>query len=110
MVLPSLRFNSDDYREILEMRSSLEKLSIELCLKHYDKNDFRELDEVMIEMEKDHSLNEFFRLDRTFHTIVSSLSGNRLLHNINLLLWDLLQHCSKEEYYGEEKDILVLEH
>ena len=102
IVLPSLRFNSNDYREILEMRCALDKLVIELCLEHHDKNDYQELDSIMEEMEKKKRADNFFNLDRTFHTILSSLTGNRLVHNINLMIWDLLQHYPKQEIYEED--------
>ncbi len=102
IVLPTLRFNSNDYREILEMRCALDKLIIELCLEHHDKNDYQELDAVMMEMEKKRRADDFFNLDRTFHTILSSLTGNRLVHNINLMIWDLLQHYPKQEIYEDD--------
>jgi GntR family transcriptional regulator, transcriptional repressor for pyruvate dehydrogenase complex len=109
-VLPSLRFNTNDYREILELRCALDKVGIELCLENHSRNDYSELDAVMSAMEKKHSIEEFFSLDRTFHTIISSLSGNRLLHNVNLMIWDLLKHCPKEEYYSSTNTERVEDH
>jgi len=103
-VLPTLKFNTHDYKEMLEMRCALDKLSIELCLENHESNDYRELDAIMSAMENAPTIDEFFNLDRAFHTILSSLSGNRLLHNVNILVWDLLQHCPKEEYYAEGKE------
>ncbi len=109
-VLPTLRFNTRDYREILELRCSLDKMSIELCLENHNANDYSELAEIMAAMEREHTIDEYFSLDRTFHTILSGLSGNRLLHNFNLLIWDLLQHCPREEYYAESREVRVAEH
>lgn len=107
VVLPSLRFNTNDYKEILELRGSLDKLIIELCLNHHEKNDYQELDSIMLEMEKKLSMDQFFNLDRTFHTILSSLTDNRLVHNVNLLIWDLLQHYPKEEIYSADKEMHI---
>ncbi len=108
-VLPSLRFNTNDYREILEVRRGLDRTCIGLCLENHGTNDYSELDSVMAAMEKKHTIEDFFSLDRAFHTILSGLSGNRLLHNMNLLLWDLLQHCPKEEYYLPDRQERVAE-
>jgi len=107
VVLPSLKFNTNDYKEILEMRCALDKLIIELCLKSHDSNDYQELDAVMAALEQKHNPEEFFNLDRAFHTILSSLSGNHLVHNINLLIWDLLQHYPKEEVYAASREIQI---
>ena len=99
---PSLRFHTTEYKEILVLRYALDRLSIELCVGNHDQNDYTELDSVMAAMEATHTPEEFFTLDRSFHTIISGLTGNQLLHNFNLVVWDLLNHCPRDEYDARE--------
>lgn len=110
VVLPTLKFNSGDFDEILELRCSLDKLIIELCLKNHGSNDYRELDAVMAAMEKRRGKEDIYNLARAFHTILSGLCGNSLVHNINLLLWDMLQHYPRELNQGKKRDELIADH
>ncbi len=98
--LPNLRFHTKDFKEILEIRGALDTLSIQTCLLHHEDNDYSRLEKIVSAMEKKHRYEEFFELDRDFHTIISELSRNRLLHRINLMVWDLLRHCPKRDYLG----------
>lgn len=109
-VLPTLKFNTDNYNEMQELRTALDKLSIELCLKNHETNDYDKLDKIIKSMKKNHNKEEFFKLDRGFHTAISLLSGNQLLHSINLLVWDLLENISKEEYYSDNMEEIIIEH
>ena len=101
---------SGDFDEILEMRCSLDKLIIDLCLKSHRSNDYRELDSVMAAMEKKRGKEDFYNLARAFHTILSGLCGNSLVHNINLLLWDMLQHYPRELTLGKKREELIADH
>ncbi len=110
VVLPTLKMGSGDFDEILELRCSLDKLIIDLCLKSHGSNDYRELDSVMAAMEKKRGKEDIYNLARAFHTILSGLCGNSLVHNINLLLWDMLQHYPRELNQGKKRDELIADH
>ncbi|MBF9014052.1 MULTISPECIES: FadR/GntR family transcriptional regulator [unclassified Oceanispirochaeta] len=111
VVLPTLKFNTVDFNEIMEIRCALEKLCIELCLNNHEKNNYEQLDNAMKAMVKEvNNKDTFFELDRKFHTSISLLSGNLLLHNFNQLIWDLLKNNSKKEYHNQDFEKLVIEH
>lgn len=107
---PGLRFHTTEYKEILVLRYALDKLSVELCVGNHDQNDYTELDSVMAAMEESRSPEELFALNRSFHTIISGLTGNQLLHNFNLVVWDLLTHCPRDELAAGNRDRQVEEH
>ncbi len=109
-VLPALRFNTNDYREMLQMRSALDKLSIELCIENHERNDYAELDGIMKALEKNHSPEQFFELERSFYVTISELGGNRLLHSVTLMVWDLLKHCSRDSLSAREQTERVWEY
>lgn len=111
VVLPTLKFNTVDFNEIMEIRCALEKLCIELCLNNHENNNYEQLDNAMKTMVKEvKDKNTFFELDREFHTSISLLSGNLLLHSFNQLIWDLLKNNSKKEYHSQDFEKLVTEH
>jgi DNA-binding FadR family transcriptional regulator len=79
-----------------------------VLLKNYE---YEPLDRAIKSMVKEeHNKETFFYLDRDFHTAISHLSGNLLLHTINLLIWDLLQNISRNEFYILSLEEIVLEH
>lgn len=111
VILPSLKFNAGNLNQILEIRCALEKLSLELCLKNHADNDYELLDNAIKSMVKEeHSKETFFYLDREFHTAISYLSGNPLLHMINQLIWDLLQSIPRDKYYILSLEEIIVEH
>jgi GntR family transcriptional repressor for pyruvate dehydrogenase complex len=110
-ILPTLKFHTGNLQEIQDIRCALEKLSLELCLKKHEDNDYDQLDRAIKAMVKeDHNKETFFYLDRDFHTAISHLTGNFLLHTINLLLWDLLHNVPKNELYILSLEEIVIQH
>lgn len=97
--LPTMMFHSNSYIEMLELRQALDTLSVKLCLRNHTHNNYDKLTEIVNSMEAIDDSDSFFELDRQFHETISELADNKLLHNINLLLWDLLRKYSKEEYH-----------
>ncbi|MDC7232826.1 MAG: GntR family transcriptional regulator [Spirochaetales bacterium] len=111
VMLPALKVNSVDFNEIMEVRTALDKLCVEMCLNNHEQNDYHQLDEAMKAMVKEvKNRKAFFEMDRAFHTAISKLTGNDLLHNLNLLIWDMLQSNARKEYAGHDLEELVTEH
>jgi len=107
---PALMHNFD-YLEMLELRQALDALSIELCLNNVNDEVLKELNNLLVEMKeyKDNETN-FFKLDRKFHMTISKYAKNHLLHNINEIIWEVLETNAKQQYHSIGNEERVIEH
>ncbi len=95
---PTLLHNTD-YLELLEVRRALDSLSVQLCAKNITEAGLRKLNEILREMEKLSEEDDFFVLDKKFHLLISKYSKNRFLHNVHLIIWDVIQKALRANYY-----------
>ncbi len=107
---PALMHNFD-YLEMLELRQALDALSIELCISNLNDEVIGELKKLLEEMkEYKDSESDFFTLDRKFHLTISRYSRNNLLHNINEIIWEVLENNAKQQYHMIGNDERFIEH
>ena len=94
---PTLLHNTD-YLELLEIRLALDALSVELCAQHITESGVKKLSAIIDEMKDIEGHHEFFLLDKKFHLLISKYSKNRFLHNIHLIVWDVIQKTQRQQY------------
>lgn len=92
----SLNFN---YIEMLELRQSLDTLSVELCINNLNNEVIDALKLLLEDMERFEESDDFFELDRKFHLTISKFSYNRLLHNISEIVWEVLESNARDQYH-----------
>ena len=109
MMTPAFVHNFN-YLEMLEIRKALDALTVELCITHMDQAVIDELRQLLAEMAADQGQGDFFALDRNYHLTISKHSCNRLLHNINELIWEVLERTSRDQYHAIGNKERVLEH
>ena len=106
---PALMHNFD-YLEMLELRQALDALSIELCINNINDTVIKELQSLLEEMEAYKEEDDFFLLDRKFHLTISNYSFNKLLHNINEIMWKVLESNARHQYHSIGNEERILEH
>lgn len=106
---PALMHNFD-YLEMLELRQALDALSIELCLINVNEMVIKDLEGLLYEMETYKEDDDFFLLDRKFHLTISKYSFNKLLHNINEIIWEVLESNARHQYHAIGNDERIIEH
>ncbi len=94
---PTLLHNTD-YLELMEIRRALDSLSVQLCTQNITEAGVRKLGKIIDRMEHLEEDDDFFELDKKFHLLVSKYSKNRFLHNIHLIIWDVLQKTLRPKY------------
>ncbi len=102
---PTLLHNTD-FLELLEIRRALDTLSVQLCAKNITDAGLRKLHEITDAMESAQDQNEFFNLDKKFHLLISKYSKNRFLHNIQLIIWDVIQKSQRISYNKVAKPVV----
>lgn len=95
---PTLLHNTD-YIELLEIRRALDSLAVQLCAQNITEAGARKLQAIVEDMEHATEEDDFFTLDKKFHLLISKYSKNRFLHNINLIIWDVIQKTLRENYF-----------
>lgn len=109
-VLTPTFLHNIDYLEMLELRQALDALSIELCLKYVNEEVIKELKLLLVEMESFKEDEDFFVLDRKFHLTISKYSFNKLLHNINEIMWEVLEKSGRQQYHSIGNEKRIVEH
>lgn len=108
--LPTMMFDEIDYLEMLEFRSALDSLSIELCINHLKDDIINQLKQNISKMKLNMKSEDFFEIDKEFHLIISKESKNTLIHNVNLLIWDVLEKHAKQQYNVIDNEKRLIEH
>jgi len=106
---PTLLHNTD-YLELLEIRRALDSLGVQLCAKNITEAGTRKLLEIIDEMETIDDANDFFQLDKKFHLLISKYSKNRFLHNVELIIWDVIQKTQRISYNKVTNQDRIEEH
>jgi DNA-binding FadR family transcriptional regulator len=106
---PTLLHNTD-YLELLDVRRALDSLSVQLCAKNITEAGIRKLSAIIDNMESAESDFEFFEYDKKFHLLISKYSKNRFLHNIHLIIWDVMQKRLRTKYNKVTSSDRVEEH
>lgn len=106
---PTLIHNID-YIEMLEFRQALDTLSVSLCIKNIDEQGIKKMRDMLTEMEELKEDDSFFDIDRKFHLLISKYSDNRLLININEIIWDVLEHSGRSSYHDIDNTQRIIEH
>lgn len=109
VLTPALNHNFN-YLQMLELRQALDALSIELCINNVNDEVIRVLQSLLDEMKHFKEDENFFDLDKKFHLTISQYSKNQLLHNINEIMWDVLEQNAKGEYLSIDNELRVEEH
>ncbi|MFW6284882.1 MAG: FadR/GntR family transcriptional regulator [Bacillota bacterium] len=94
---PTLLHNTD-YLELLDVRRALDSLSVQLCANNITEAGIRKLSDIIEQMEAAENAFEFFEYDKKFHLLISKYSKNRFLHNIHLIMWDVMQKRLRSKY------------
>ncbi len=94
---PTLLHNTD-YLEMMEIRRALDSLSVQLCAKNITEAGINKLGDIIDQMASLEHEADFFDLDKKFHLLISKYSKNRFLHNIHLIIWDVLQKTLRPKY------------
>ncbi len=94
---PTLLHNTN-YIELLEIRRALDSLAVQLCAQNANETGIRKLRAIVEAMEHADASDDFFILDKKFHLLISKYSKNRFLHNIHLIVWDVIQKTLRPNY------------
>ncbi len=94
---PTLLHNTN-YLELLDVRRALDSLSVQLCANNITEAGIRKLSDIIEKMEAAEEPFEFFEYDKKFHLLISKYSKNRFLHNIHLIMWDVMQKRLRSKY------------
>lgn len=106
---PALNHNFN-YLQMLELRQALDALSIELCINNVNDEVIQVLQSLLDEMRHFKEDENFFDLDKKFHLTISRYAKNQLLHNINEIMWEVLETNAKNEYHSIDNELRVEEH
>lgn len=106
---PTLLHNTD-YLELLDVRRALDSLSVQLCAQKITEAGIRKLGDIINHMEQAESDFEFFEYDKKFHLLISKYSKSRFLHNIHLIIWDVMQKRLRMKYNTVASSERVDEH
>jgi len=109
-VLTPTLIHNFNYVEMLELRQAIDVLCVELCLKNIDKSVIEELSNLLVDMENYKENEDFFLLDRKFHLTISKYTFNKLIHNINEIMWEVLESNARGEYHMIGNDERIVEH
>lgn len=110
-LLPIFMLGQVDYKQILELRGSIELLAVELFIKNSDKNANDKLTKIFNLMKKSENKNEdFIKYDMDFHKQICEGSGNPLLYKITTLIYTITLESSANEYHKLSHHQRVEEH
>lgn len=107
-----LSMNECNYREISQLRRSIEIGAYLLAVRQAPDQDLDRLTLLLQDMKKS-SLTERAGLDKAFHDTLIELSGNRLLKLLNETLSDLVETAIQEllaDVSSDEWDTLFAQH
>lgn len=95
------------YRDLLEMRESLEQKAVELAIKRAKDDEIEGIDKYLEEAVSDSGHNSL--LDYNFHLRIAELSKNILLINFINLYYDLIHELGESSFKKENRRREVLE-
>jgi DNA-binding FadR family transcriptional regulator len=90
-LLPMLVLEPRDILEILELRTGIETLSCALAAKRATEEDIGKLEIIAGHMKinnEQKAIEEYTKYDFDFHILISKMSGNSIIENIMMILFD----------------------
>lgn len=98
-LIPFMAISGSSYHEILEYRSYMDVLAVELFIKNANKENKENLQSIFNKMKINHGGEEFFLLDMDFHQEIASGSQNKMLSKVNQIIFNILKYNYTEEYH-----------
>ncbi|UUV19603.1 FCD domain-containing protein [Fusobacteria bacterium ZRK30] len=98
-LIPFMAISGSSYHEILEYRSYMDVLAVELFIKNADKENKENLQSIFDKMRISNGGEEFFLLDMDFHQEIASGSQNKMLSKVNQIIFNILKYNYTEEYH-----------
>ena len=98
-LIPFMTITGSSYYEILEYRSYMDILSVELFIKNAKKKNIENLKSVFERMKVSDGGEEFFLLDMEFHQEIANGSKNKILSKVNQIIFNILKYNYTEEYH-----------
>src|SRR5699024_8571571 len=111
-------FSNEDWREIIDLRLMVESYAFLKALPSLGEKEFSELKDILNEMKKKNSNNDWidlFDLDMQFHSYVINLSGNsriiKLYESVKVQIRTFLlyldeYYTSPEAFYKEQEELM----
>lgn len=110
-LLPLLMLGKSSYREIMEFRSAIDTLSVNLFVKNMTDEDLKELEEAHEEMKNNRDCpNVFFEQDMKFHRIIAKGSKNSILLKIVDIIFSITKTYSVDQYNQLTPEKRIEEH
>ncbi|MCK5780279.1 MAG: FadR family transcriptional regulator [Psychrilyobacter sp.] len=109
-LIPFMTIGGASYIEILEYRSYMDVLSVELFIENCTNDNKIKLEEIVEKMKNTREREEFFLLDMDFHHEIAKGSRNNILIKINQILYNILKNRYKDEYHRLTYEKRVEEH
>lgn len=94
-----MTIGGSSYREILEYRSYMDILAVELFIKNAKKENRENLKSIFEKMKISPGGEDFFLLDMYFHQEVANGSQNKMLSKVNQIIFNILKYNYTEEYH-----------
>lgn len=98
-LIPFMAISGSSYHEILEYRSYMDVLAVELFIKNANKENKENLQSIFNKMKISHGGEDFFLLDMDFHQEIASGSQNKMLSKVNQIIFNILKYNYTEEYH-----------
>ena len=109
-LIPFMTIGGSSYHEILEYRSYMDVLAVELFIKNSTRENKENLKSIFNKMEKSSGGEEFFLLDMKFHQEIATGSQNKMLSKVNQIIFNILKYNYTEEYHKLTPTERVKEH
>lgn len=98
-LIPVLTMGKKSYVEILQIRTALDVLCVDLFMKNWDPKLVEQLENLHQNFLNNRNNNEnLLGYDEEFHKIIASGSKNKLLLDLNDILFHTLEFYAKTEY------------
>lgn len=105
-------FTSQDIRDVLNVRRSLEILAVDLAINNLTDADIKKL-EVIIEeqsaLRENYDPNEFIRIDREFHKSIIEMANNGILSSMINIISDKVRCLGIKALNSHERYMETLE-
>jgi DNA-binding FadR family transcriptional regulator len=109
-LIPFMTIGGSSYREILEYRTYMDVLAVELFIKNATEDERDNLKNIFYSMSETKNGEKFFLLDMKFHQVIASGSKNKMLAKINQIIFNILKHNYTEQYHKLPSKERIEEH
>lgn len=101
----SFNLNNASFHDLMEVRISIEEISVRLAIERANEEQIQILQEVhesFLEANSSRNSARMMMIDELFHTTIAEISGNKLLVNINEQLSKAFMKYRASSYTNEE--------